>query len=46
MERLGKDVPAATDTHARMKSVVCTVRAEELIRKIIGAAKSVLYGSL
>jgi hypothetical protein len=29
-ERLGKHVPAATDTHTRMNSVVCVGRAEEL----------------
>jgi hypothetical protein len=42
MERLGKHVPAATDTHTRINGIVCAGRAEELIRKKIGATKSVL----
>jgi hypothetical protein len=42
-ERLGKHVPVATDMHMRMNGVVCY---KEVIRKTIGATKSVLYGSL
>jgi hypothetical protein len=43
-ERLGKHVPAATDTNMRIKGVDSAVRAEELLT--IGATKLILYWNL
>jgi hypothetical protein len=49
-QRLGKHVPAATDTHSTievlLETVFSTLSVQRIIRKTIGATESVVYGSV